>query len=437
MRVVTRFPPSPTGYFHIGSARTALFNYLFAAHEGGHMYLRFEDTDEARSKREYEDDILAGLDWLAIGYTKSEPLRQSERLPAYRKYLHALIDKGKAYEAEQAENGEGRVVRFKNPDIRITFDDLIRREVSFDTTELKDFVIARNIDNPLYHMAVVADDHDTGVTHVIRGEDHISNTQRQILILEALGFNRPIYAHIPLILASDRTKLSKRHGASSVNDYRILGYEPNALVNYLALIGWTPSSGRERMTREELIREFDIHAVHKSGAIFDIEKLKWLNREYILDLPDERILAETVSRLGKEETGIVRKLVPFIRERIRIWGDIDTMAGGGELEYFFSDPLPDASKIAGKGSDAAAAEKHLLELGKLLAALPKSGDIGADDVKKLVWAYAEAKGRGAVLWPLRFALTGREKSPDPFIVAAIIGGEATVRRIDTARKALK
>lgn len=436
-KVVTRFPPSPTGYFHIGSARTALFNYLFTAHHGGIMYLRFEDTDKARSKKEYEDDILAGLEWLGISYTKAEPLRQSERLDAYRTYLHALIEQGAAYEAEEAENGKGRIVRFKNPNTRITFADLIRGEVSFDTTELKDFIIARNLDDPLYHMAVVADDHDTGVTHIIRGEDHISNTQRQILILEALGFERPIYAHIPLILAPDKTKLSKRHGAASVNDYRQLGYEPDALVNYLALLGWTPPSGKEKLSREELIAEFDIKTVHKSGAVFDIEKFKWLNRQYILETSDERIRAEAERRIPHKNPAIIAKLVPFIRERINIWADIDTMAGSGEFAYFFEEPELDANKIAEKGSDAIAAGRHLEELRKLLEALPSSGDIQAMQVKEAVWDYAEKEGRGAVLWPLRYSLTGREKSPDPFVVAAIIGRDGVLRRLDAAQKKLQ
>src|SRR3989344_5590167 len=435
--VVTRFPPSPTGYFHIGSARTALFNYLFTAHHGGVMYLRFEDTDKMRSKKEYEDDIISGLEWLGIPYTKAEPLRQTERLDAYRAYLHALIEKGAAYEAEEAENGKGKVVRFKNPNTRVAFSDLIRGDVVFDTTELKDFIIARNLDDPLYHMAVVADDHDTGVTHIIRGEDHISNTQRQILILEALGFERPIYAHIPLILAPDKTKLSKRHGAASVNDYRRIGYEPAALLNYLALLGWTPPSGKEKLSREELIAEFDIKIVHKSGAVFDIEKFKWLNRQYILEAPEQRIREEAEHRIKQKDLTVVAKLVPFIRERINLWSDIDAMAAHGEFEYFFGDPKLDAQKIAGKGSDAAAAGKHLAELRKLLEALPSSEAIEATTVKNTVWDYAEKEGRGGVLWPLRYALTGREKSPDPFVVASIIGRDNALRRIDAAITALK
>src|SRR3989344_5846621 len=243
MSVVTRFPPSPTGYFHIGSARTALFNYLFATHTGGVMSLRFEDTDKARSKKEYEDDILSGLEWLGLTYTKPEIFRQSERTPIYQKYLKKLLDSGAAYEAEPGTDDPGKkVIRFKNPGTSVTFHDLIRGNVSFETAELKDFVIAKSVDEPLYNFAVVIDDYETGVTHVMRGEDHISNTPRQILMLEALGFKRPEYAHIPLILAPDRSKLSKRHGSVAVSEYKRMGFLPEAFVNYLALLGWNPGT---------------------------------------------------------------------------------------------------------------------------------------------------------------------------------------------------
>src|SRR3989344_815043 len=211
MTVITRFPPSPTGYFHIGSARTALFNYLFARHHGGKLLLRFEDTDRERSKAEYEADIIDGLHWLGIEYD-NEPVRQSERTDIYRRYLQTLIAKGAAYEAEAATAGSGNIIRFKNPKKELVFHDEIHDDIKFDTTDLGDFVIAKNYDEPLYHLAVVADDIEMGVTHVVRGDDHISNTPRQILIIEALGAERPAYAHMPLIHAPDHSKLSKRHG---------------------------------------------------------------------------------------------------------------------------------------------------------------------------------------------------------------------------------
>jgi len=287
-KVVTRFPPSPTGHLHIGSARTALFNYLFAKHNNGSMRLRFEDTDKERSKKEFEDDIIEGLRWLGLYSETSEVPRQSERTEIYKKHLIPLLEKGFAYEAEEAKNTpDKKVVRFKNPNKTISFFDLVRGDVTFDTTELGDFVIARNTEEPLYHLAVVIDDHEMGVTHVIRGEDHISNTPRQILIQEAIGASRPLYAHIPLILGKDKSKLSKRHGAISVTEYRNQGFLPEALVNFLALIGWNPGGEREVYSLNELVALFSLEKVQKGGAKFDLDKLRWMNKEYLRKVPKE------------------------------------------------------------------------------------------------------------------------------------------------------
>lgn len=443
MKVITRFPPSPTGYFHIGSARTALFNYLFAAHSGGTMYLRFEDTDRERNKEEYEKDIVEGLKWLGIQYTKPEVFRQSERTEVYRKHLKTLIEKGAAYEAEAStDNPDKKVVRFKNAGVRITFMDLVRGEVSFDTAELKDFIIAKNTDEPLYHLAVVVDDYEMGITHVIRGEDHISNTPRQILILEALGFERPQYAHIPLILATDRTKLSKRHGAVSINEYREEGYLPEALVNYLALLGWNPGGEQELFSLEELAAKFTLEQVHKSGAVFDIEKLKWFNREYVRKMPaDEFVLYSMPIVQGalaerqvewSEEVG--KRLVPILQHSISTKTELATMAKAGEYDFFFTSPKPDTSRIPEKKSSREEALTHLGEARRVLEAL--SGDFNEANVKNGLWDYATEKGRGAVLWPLRYSLSGKEKSPDPFVIASIIGKEETLKRINAAIAAL-
>src|SRR3990167_7603638 len=227
-KVVVRFPPSPTGNLHIGTARTLLFNFLFAKKHGGKIIMRFEDTDKERSKKEYEENILEGLKWLGIGYDEG-PLKQSERSAVYQKHLQKMLDDGTAYISSEPEGESKDVIRFKNPNKKIKFLDVVRGEIEFDTTELKDFVIAKNLEEPLYHLAVVVDDHEMGITHVIRGEDHISNTPRQILIQEAISAARPVYAHIPLILGLDRSKLSKRHGATAVNEYRNKGYLPEAV----------------------------------------------------------------------------------------------------------------------------------------------------------------------------------------------------------------
>ncbi|MEX2013363.1 MAG: glutamate--tRNA ligase family protein [Parcubacteria group bacterium] len=280
-KIITRFPPSPTGSLHIGNVRTALFNYLFAKHGGGDFIVRVEDTDKTRSKKEYEENMFENLKWLGLEID-GEVWRQSERTDIYKKYLRKLIDENKAYISIETEGENREVVRLKNPNKVVTFNDLIRGEVSFDTTELGDFIIAKNIDEPLYHLAVVIDDFESGITHVIRGEDHISNTPRQILIQEAIGAPRPLYAHLPLILAQDRSKLSKRkHGESvSLDYYRLKGYSREAIINYLALLGWNPGTEQEIFTLEELIKVFDLSRVHKGGAIFDEKKLAWVNRKH-------------------------------------------------------------------------------------------------------------------------------------------------------------
>lgn len=290
-KIVVRIAPSPTGNLHIGTARTALFNFLFARQNNGTFIVRIEDTDKERSKKEYEDNILDGFKWLGISHDAF--YRQSEREEIYKSYLKKLIEDGYAYISKEEVTEEGKrseVIRFKNPNTKISFFDLIRGEVVFDTTDLGDFVIARSETEPLYHLAVVIDDHEMGVTHVIRGEDHISNTPRQILILEAIGASRPIYGHIPLILGPDRSKMSKRHGATSIAQFRDRGYLPEAIVNYLALLGWNPGTEKEIFDIEELIKIFDVKKIQKGGAIFDEEKLKWVNKEHIKKVPLEQTL---------------------------------------------------------------------------------------------------------------------------------------------------
>ncbi len=287
-KTVVRFAPSPTGPLHIGGARTALFNYIYAKQNGGKFILRIEDTDKGRSKLEYEQEIIDGLAWLGI--TPDAVYRQSERTEIYQKHLRILIKKGAAYLSREAkkdgaEGEEVEIMRFKNPNKQVVFNDLVRGEVSFETAELKDFVIAKSITEPLYHLAVVADDFEMGVTHIIRGEDHISNTPRQILIQEALGAPRPAYAHLPLILAADRSKLSKRkHGeAVSVAHYRAAGILPDAMLNFLSLLGWHPSASdaSEVLSFPDLVAQFRLERVQKGGAVLDVNKLNWLNRQYL------------------------------------------------------------------------------------------------------------------------------------------------------------
>ncbi len=443
--VITRFPPSPTGLLHIGGARTALFNWLYARHCGGKVLLRFEDTDRARSRPEYEKNILEGLAWFGLDFDNASetPWRQSERTAVYRERLERLIASGGAYVSrEEAKDEPGKgvdVVRLKQSGKSVTFHDEIHGDITFDTTELGDLVIARSMDDPLYHFAVVVDDAEMGVTHVIRGEDHISNTARQILIQEALGLERPIYAHIPLILAPDRSKLSKRHGATALTDYRDQGYLPQAVLNYLALLGWSPGDDREVMSREELVERFDLSRVQTSGAIFNRDKLNWFNREHLKLITDETFLAGVIEHLPERERAffvsnerVADALVPLLRERIAKFSDVRTLAEAGELAYFFEDPTWfDMSLVTWKETPREETAAHLAEAMTRLAHIEERA-FHAASVKAALWDYATEKGRGRVLWPVRYALTGKEKSPDPFTVAAIIGKGATVRRLKVA-----
>lgn len=439
-KIVVRIAPSPTGNLHIGTARTALFNFLFARQNKGTFIVRIEDTDKERSKKEYEDNILDGFKWLGITYDAF--YRQSEREEIYKKYLKKLIEDGYAYVSKEEvteENKRSEVIRFKNPNTKISFFDLIRGEVVFDTTDLGDFVIARSETEPLYHLAVVIDDHEMGVTHVIRGEDHISNTPRQILILEAIGASRPIYGHIPLILGPDRSKMSKRHGATSIAQFRDKGYLPEAIVNYLALLGWNPGTEKEIFDIEELISTFDVKKIQKGGAIFDEEKLKWVNKEHIKKVPLEEtlpIIEQIISSspVAKENSwnvtkDIVIKIQPIILERINRWQDISDMIQGHELDYFFSKPTYVTSSFFWKGEkNIPDTIVHLEFVISKIESLSDS-DWNIESIKNSVWDYATEKGRGAVLWPFRYALSGKEKSPDPFILAGILGKKESIQRL--------
>lgn len=426
-KVVTRFAPSPTGHLHIGSARTALFNYLFAKKHDGKFILRIEDTDNERSKKEYEDDIINGLKWVGLDW--DEFYRQSERGEIYKKYLQKLLDDGSA-------RLDGAAIRFKNPNKTVVFNDLIRGEIEFKTDDTGDFVIAKDINTPLFHFAVVVDDYEMGVTHVIRGEDHISNTPRQILIQEALGFEKPRYAHIPLILAPDRSKLSKRHGAVSLAEYKKEGYLPEAIINFIAFIGWNPGDEREIFSKDGLIKEFSLERIQKSGAIFNIERLNWFNKEYIKKLDAktlENYLIESIpdnwEKIAEDNPLFWSKIVELEKERISKLSDIEEGIG-----YFFQAPKYDKKRLLWKKeNEINNAKKHLEKIVELMNILDEKKFMSRE-IKEAVWEYAEKEGRGNVLWPFRVALTGLEKSPDPFIVAEILGKNETLKRLQYAIK---
>ena len=433
MSVITRIAPSPTGYLHFGLARTALYCYLYARKEGGSFYMRIEDTDQARNKPEFEEDIHAQMAWL--GLTPEREFKQSDHRGRHKECLKVLIEKGAAYESKEPSkedpSKEVTVVRLKNPGERITFVDLIRGEISFDTTELGDFVIARSIDDPLYHMAVVVDDADEGVTHIIRGEDHISNTPRHILLQRALGFPTPHYAHIPLILMPDKSKMSKRKHESSLKAYREQGIVPEALINYLALLGWNPGGTQELFSLQELVGLFDIAKVHKAGAVFDVHKLLWFNHEYLKRLSDGEYKERLEAFVGEP---VDARLIPLLKARAQTLGEAKTalVEEFGFLNIVFpeSSMLTQGGKIAGD-----IASNHLKAVHELLLNVPDEGFTAAQ-LKDILWPYATSQGRGDVLWPLRVALSGKEKSPDPFTIMALIGKSETLSRIMRAASSL-
>jgi len=520
-KVRVRIAPAPTGFLHIGLARTALFNYLFAKKYEGVFILRIEDTDIERSDPEFEKNILENLKWLGIEWSEGPdiggeygPYRQSQRLETYAKYLEKLLTENKAYhcfcpeeeleaqkqyqmsigqppiysgkcrdlplETVQKYLAEGRpsIIRFKTPAKKIEFDDVIRGKIEFDTSLIGDIAIAKNLATPLYNFAVVIDDFEMKISHVIRGEDHISNTPKQILIQEALGFPRPIYAHLPLILGPDRTKLSKRHGAIAVSEYKKQGYLPEAIINFIAFLGWNPGTEREIYSMPSLIKEFSLEKVQKGGAIFNIKRLDFLNGFYIRQRSVEKLTElclpylieagflkshEEVEEfhLGaphyeisqtKELIDLVKleKIVSVYQERLKKLSEIS------ELTIFFFKEKLEYDKNLLKWAEISDKEIKISldKLEKLLSKiktedwtkenleklLVPEADKFAQDIKKVglpAEALAKAGDRGYLLWPLRVALTGKEASAGPFEVAEILGREKTIKRINEARRILK
>lgn len=450
-KVVTRFAPSPTGKAHAGSYRTAMYAWLFARHNEGKFILRIEDTDFARNSDEARDDIYVALMWLGID--NDEQYIQSEHIVRHQELLNKLIAEDKAYVSrEEAKDGSGvlkDIIRFRNPNRVVTFTDLIRGPISTDTTDLGDFVIARNINEPLYHLAVVVDDHDEGVTHVIRAEEHIANTPRQILLLEALGFPIPAYAHLPLVLGSDKQKLSKRKGALAMTDYAKEGYLSEAVFNCIAMVGWNPAdpgSNQELFSVSELIERFDFARMQKGGAVFNIEKLNWFNREYIKKLSSEDFWKYANDFVPEQyrDTEMIKKLETLLRDRIEKFIDVQALFAAGEFDYFFNEPVIDEKMLVWKNlrDDARArpddtvgrglekTKEYLSHVMSLLESVSEE-QWNAETIGAALNPYSEEQGKGNVLWPLRVALSGKEKSPNPFELGGILGKENVIKRIKT------
>lgn len=482
--VRVRFAPSPTGYLHIGGARTALFNWLFAHKMGGKLILRIEDTDTERLKEDSVSQILTSLKWLGINWDEGPevggdcgPYYQSERLDIYKKYAEQLLAEGKAYycfctpadlEAQREKQraakqpfryartcrdlskeeveqriaaGESYSVRVKIPlEGTITVHDLIHGDVTFNMDQFDDFVIVKSNGMPTYNFAVVVDDHLMGMTHVLRAEEHLSNTPKQLLIYEALGWEQPKFGHMPMILAPDRSKLSKRHGATSVEEFRSQGYLAEAIVNYLTLLGWGPGDERELFTLNETVDLFELEQMSKKAAIYDTKKLTWMNGQYLSELPLEKILPEAKAFFIKD--GLVTedwftaheeyfaKLVDVVRVRVKTLQEVADAS-----TYFFKD----ITEYDAKGVAKHFKPESVAILEQCIAA------IEADDVYDLATTEAAYNkiaadndlSLGKVIHPTRLALTGRTVSPGMFDVMVLLGKEKTLNRLHKAVEYIK
>lgn len=482
--VRVRFAPSPTGYLHIGGARTALFNWLFARKMGGKLILRIEDTDTERLKEDSVSQILTSLKWLGLNWDEGPeaggecgPYYQSERRELYSKYAQQLLDEGKAYycfctpadlEAERekqraakqpfryartcrdldpevakarAAAGEPYSVRIKIPtEGSITVHDLIHGDVTFNMDQFDDFVIVKSNGMPTYNFAVVVDDHLMGMTHVLRAEEHLSNTPKQLLIYEALGFEPPKFGHMPMILAPDRSKLSKRHGATSVEEFRAQGYLPEAIINYLTLLGWGPGDEREIFTLEETVKLFELEQMSKKAAVYDTKKLTWMNGQYLSELPLEKFLPEAETFFIKdglvtkewlaENKEYFAKLVDTVRVRVKTLQEVADASA-----YFFKDVEAYDEKGVAKHFKPEAAE--LLE--KCIAALEADEVFDLTSTEAIYNKIAADNGLalGKVIHPTRLALTGRTVSPGMFDVMVLLGKEKTLARMRKAVEYIK
>ncbi len=488
--------PSPTGLLHIGTARTALFNYLTAKHYGGKFVLRIEDTDLERSTKEFEKNIIDGLKWLGINWDEGPdiggpyaPYNQNDRRDIYKKYLQQLLDEGKAYycfctqeeleiqKQEMITHGEapryiGRcaelppetvqkylaagkpsVIRFRMPKIKISFKDIIRKEVKTDLNLIGDIVIAKNLNEPLYNFSVVIDDHLMDISLVIRGEDHITNTPKQIALYKAFDWDIPMFAHLPLILNSNKTKLSKRDNIVSIDDYRQAGYLPQAIVNFIALLGWHDSSGNDIFSLEDLIQKFTLTRIQKSGAIFNLQKLDFLNKHYISLKPKQELIEEVLN-YGTEFNFITLKegsvilnsnnksasMLQFTKYIETEQTRVNKYSDFFQTNFLFTDLDYLAEDLCWKDQTKEEAIEALDKSYHLLYSLVEEQfdlDIIKIQFEELIKYNEKYKlNKGLILWPLRMALSGLKYSPSPYELLAVLGREESLRRIKIAQDRL-
>jgi glutamyl-tRNA synthetase len=488
-----RIAPSPTGPLHIGTARTALFNYLYARHVGGTFILRLEDTDQARSTVEFERDILDHLHWLGLEWDEGPaaggleergpfgPYRQMARLPRYVEAAERLLAEDRAYpcyctpeeldadrraqeaakeparyvgrcaaltpaqRADREAAGRRPALRFRVEPGVVAFDDLVRGHVEIDTGSLGgDLVILRADGTPLYHFTVVVDDAAMDITHVIRGEDHLSNTPKHILLFRALGHPEPVFAHLPLILNADRTKMSKRKSQTAVKDYVAEGFVREALVNYLAYLGWSPGTEEDVLTLDDIVERFDLEAVQKGGAIFDRQRLEWLNGQWIRRLPDADLADRLAPFLEADwaagridrnpDRAEIAALLPLVRERLPVLGSIGELVG-----FLFTDAVElDPALLVPKRWERDTARAGLAAAGRAIDSAGPEG-FTVDALESGLRAVAEADGwkAGDLFMALRVALTGKTATPPLFESMVALGRERTLARLDRAARALE
>lgn len=432
MTVRTRFAPSPTGHVHIGNIRTAIFAWLFARHEGGAFLLRVEDTDRERSTPEAVKAVFDAMEWLGLNWDEP-PLYQSARTAAHLAAAEQLLSKGHAYKEDKGGTGRGEAIVFRMPGRDMSFHDAVRGELRKKAEDLRDFVIVRSDGTPVFHLANVVDDIHMRITHVIRGDDHIENTFRHLALFEALGAPPPTYAHLPMIVNAQGKPYSKRDGAAYVGEFRERGFLPDALFNYLALLGWSPGDDREIMTRADLVQAFTLDRVQKSPAKFDLAKLEWMNGVYMRALPREQLIAGC--RTAMERAGLWRddvspayfgRVVEVLGERIHFFSDVAEQAA-----YFFSDDYP---------YDEQAVRKRLLKEGaleglrKLRERFAELTTFTAEATEKALRDLAAelGVGAGALVHPVRVAVSGRAEGPSLFHMLELLGRERVLKRMDAA-----
>jgi glutamyl-tRNA synthetase len=472
--VRVRFAPSPTGFLHVGGARTALFNWLFARHHGGAFILRIEDTDRERSSDAMVQAILDGMAWLGLDWDEG-PYHQADGVDRHRRDALRLLEEGKAYrcfctpddleakrraaEAKKegyrydrhcalrvsrataearAAAGEPYTVRFAVPGGETVWDDAVHERTRFDNGDIEDFIILRTDGTPIYNLAVVSDDHEMGITHVIRGDDHMSNTPKQILLYRALGWATPSFAHVPMILGADGKRLSKRHGATAVGQYREQGILPEALVNFLALLGWSPGDDTEVMSLDELVARFSLEGINKKGSVFDPEKLEWLNGQYLhrkTATELEPLVANRIVVLGLADPGGLagrrewfHRLIDLLKIRSRTIAELVELA----RPFLVEDIEPDEAAVKkhwARGPDEVAS--HLRRVRDLLARAPTWHE---EPLEAELRGLAEELGVGAgkLIHPLRVAVTGTAASAGIFDVLVLLGRDRTLDRLDRA-----